>query len=204
MNNTYVNILDSEEEKISNKVEQIFQTLESEGRNPKYNKYTEEYREQELQRIADSKIQELRNIRNEYIEECEKAIENTKMNVSEPQIVDSYSLMSNRYKLLSQPLEKQIEVLGNMTNQNDFEIMKGMILERLTDQEKIRQVMKVELPSEETLKRQAIGQLKFRTANIDYIPGMNISRKTNMSIGGLEYYCNTLLGIGMPPLTSYF
>ena len=204
MNNTYVNILDSEEEKISNKVEQIFQTLESEGQNPKYQKYTEAYREQELQRIADSKVQELRNIRNVYIQECEKAIENTKMTVSEPQIVDSYSLMSNKYKLISQPLEKQIEVLGNMTNQNDFEIMKGMILERLTDQEQIRQVMKIQIPTEETLKRQAIGQLKFRTANIDYIPGMNISRKASMGIGGLEYYCNTLLGIGMPPLTSYF
>ena len=204
MNNTYVNILDSEEEKISNKVEQIFQTLESEGRNPKYDKYTEEYRKQELQRIADSKVQELRNIRNEYIEECEKAIANTKMNVSAPQIVDSYSLMSNKYKLISQTLEQQIEVLGNMTNQNDFEIMKGMILERLTDPNQIRQVMKVELPTEEKLKKQAIGQLKFRTANIDYIPGMNISRKANMGVGGLEYYCNTLLGIGMPPLTSYF
>lgn len=204
MNNTYVNILDSEEEKISNKVEQIFQTLESEGQNPKYQKYTEAYREQELQRIADSKIQELRNIRNNYIEECEKAIENTKMTVSEPQIVDSYSLMSNKYKLISQPLEKQIEVLGNITNHNDFEIMKGMILERLTDQEQIRQVMKIQIPTEETLKRQAIGQLKFRTANIDYIPGMNISRKASMGIGGVEYYCNTLIGIGMPPLTSYF
>ena len=203
MNNTYVNILDSEEEKISNKVEQIFQTLESEGQNPKYQKYTEAYREQELQRIADSKVQELRNIRNKYITECEKAIENTKMTVSEPQIVDSYSLMSNKYKLISQPLEKQIEVLGNITNHNDFEIMKGMILERLTDQEQIRQVMKVELPTEEKLKRQAIGQLKFRTANIDYIPGMNISRKASMGIGGVEYYCNTLIGIGMPPLTSY-
>lgn len=204
MNNTYVNILDSEEEKISNKVEQIFQTLESEGQNPKYQKYTEAYREQELQRIADSKVQELRNIRNKYIEECEKAIENYKINVSAPQIVDSYSLMTNKYKLISQPLEKQIEVLGNITNHNDFEIMKGMILERLTDQTQINQVMKVQLPTEETLKRQAIGQLKFRTANIDYIPGMNISRKTNMRVGGLEYYCNTLLGIGMPPLTSYF
>ena len=203
MNNTYVNILDSEEEKISNKVEQIFQTLESEGRNPKYNKYTKEYREQELQKIADSKVQELRNIRNKYIEECEKAIANTKINVSAPQIVDSYSLMSNKYKLISQTLEQQIEVLGNMTNQNDFEIMKGMILERLTDSNQIRQVMKVELPTEEKLKKQAIGQLKFRTANIDYIPGMNISRKANMGVGGLEYYCNTLLGIG-DPLFDYF
>lgn len=203
MNNTYVNILDSEEEKISNKVEQIFQTLESEGRNPKYNKYTKEYREQELQKIADSKVQELRDIRNKYIEECEKAIENTKMTVSAPQIVDSYSLMSNKYKLISQTLEQQIEVLGNMTNQNDFEIMKGMILERLTDPNQIRQVMKVELPTEEKLKKQAIGQLKFRTANIDYIPGMNISRKANMGVGGLEYYCNTLLGIG-DPLFDYF
>lgn len=203
MNNTYVNILDSEEEKISNKVEQIFQTLESEGRNPKYNKYTKEYREQELQKIADSKVQELRNIRNKYIEECEKAIANTKINVSAPQIVDSYSLMSNKYKLISQTLEQQIEVLGNMTNQNDFEIMKGMILERLTDPNQIRQVMKVELPTEEKLKKQAIGQLKFRTANIDYIPGMNISRKASMGVGGLDCYCNTLLGIG-DPLFDYF
>lgn len=203
MNNTYVNILDSEEEKISNKVEQIFQTLESEGRNPKYDKYTKEYRKQELQRIADSKVQELRNIRNKYIEECEKAIANTKMTVSAPQIVDSYSLMSNKYKLISQTLEQQIEVLGNIFDQNDFEIMKGMILERLTDQVQINRVMKVELPTEEKLKKQAIGQLKFRTANIDYIPGMNISRKANMGVGGLEYYCNTLLGIG-DPLFDYF
>lgn len=203
MNNTYVNILDSEEEKISNKVEQIFQTLESEGRNPKYNKYTEEYRKQELQRIADSKVQELRNIRNKYIEECEKAIENYKINVSEPLIVDSYSLMSNKYKLISQPLEKQLEVLGNIFDQNDFEIMKGMILERLTDQEQIRQVMKVELPTEEKLKKQAIGILKYRMADINAIPGMNISRKASMGVGGLEYYCNTLLGIG-DPLFDYF
>lgn len=62
----------------------------------------------------------LRGYRNKYIEECEKAIANTKINVSAPQIVDSYSLMSNKYKLISQPLEKQIEVLGNMTNQNDL------------------------------------------------------------------------------------
>jgi vacuolar-type H+-ATPase subunit E/Vma4 len=203
MNNTYVNILDSEEEKISNKVEQIFQTLESEGQNPKYQKYTEAYREQELQRIADSKVQELRNIRNKYIEECEKAIENYKMNVSAPQIVDSYSLMTNKYKLISQPLEKQIEVLGNMTNQNDFEIMKGMILERLTDQEQIRQVMKIQIPTTETVRKQALGQLRYRTANIDYIPGMNISRKASIGVGGLEYYCNTLLGIG-DPLFDYF
>ena len=195
MNNTYVNILDSEEEKISNKVEQIFQTLESEGRNPKYDKYTEEYRKQELQRIADSKVQELRNIRNEYIEECEKAIENYKINVSAPLIVDSYSLMSNRYKLISQPLEKQLEVLGNIFDQNDFDIMKGMILERLTDQEQIRQVMKVELPTEEKLKKQAIGILKYRMADINAIPGMNISRKASMRVGGLECYCKELLGI---------
>lgn len=203
MNNTYVNILDSEEEKISNKVEQIFQTLESEGRNPKYNKYTKEYREQELQKIADSKVQELRNIRNKYIEQCEKAIANTKINVSAPQIVDSYSLMSNKYKLISQPLEKQLEVLGNIFDQNDFDIMKGMILERLTDQEQIRQVMKVEFPTEEKLKKQAIGILKYRMADINAIPGMNISRKASMGVGGLEYYCNTLLGIG-DPLFDYF
>ena len=191
MNNTYVNILDSEEEKISNKVEQIFQTLESEGRNPKYNKYTKEYREQELQKIADSKVQELRNIRNKYIEQCEKAIANTKINVSAPQIVDSYSLMSNKYKLISQTLEQQIEVLGNMTNQNDFEIMKGMILERLTDPNQIRQVMKVEFPTEEKLKKQAIGQLKFRTANIDWIPSVKLNRAVSIQGLGLRNYLNS-------------
>ena len=191
MNNTYVNILDSEEEKISNKVEQIFQTLESEGRNPKYDKYTEEYRKQELQRIADSKVQELRNIRNEYIEECEKAIANTKINVSAPQIVDSYSLMSNKYKLISQPLEKQIEVLGNIFDPNDFDIMKGMILERLTDQTQINQVMKVELPTEEKLKKQAIGQLKFRTANIDWIPSIKLNRAVSIQGLGLRNYLNS-------------
>ena len=126
-----------------------------------------------------------------YIEQCEKAIANTKMTVSAPQIVDSYSLMSNKYKLISQPLEKQIEVLGNMTNQNDFEIMKGMILERLTDPNQIRQVMKVELPTEEKLKKQAIGQLKFRTANIDFIPSIKLNRAVSIQGLGLRNYLNS-------------
>ena len=111
--------------------------------------------------------------------------------MSAPQIVDSYSLMSNKYKLISQTLEQQIEVLGNMTNQNDFEIMKGMILERLTDPNQIRQVMKVELPTEEKLKKQAIGQLKFRTANIDYIPGIKLNRAVSIQGLGLRNYLNS-------------
>ena len=99
--------------------------------------------------------------------------------------------MSNKYKLISQTLEQQIEVLGNMTNQNDFEIMKGMILERLTDPNQIRQVMKVEFPTEEKLKKQAIGQLKFRTANIDWIPSIKLSRAVSIQGLGLRNYLNS-------------
>ena len=197
-------ILDDQEQLMASDVEKVFTSLANIPKEVGWSRYTLEAQKQIQVESVENAIKLLRGYRNKYIEQCEKAIENYKINVSAPQIVDSYSLMSNKYKLISQPLEKQIEVLGNMTNQNDFEIMKGMILERLTDQTQINQVMKVELPTEEKLKKQAIGQLKFRTANIDYIPGMNISRKANMGVGGLEYYCNTLLGIGMPPLISYF
>ena len=196
-------ILDDQEQLMASDVEKVFTSLANIPKGSDWSRYTLEAQKQIQVESVENAIKLLRGYRNKYIEQCEKAIANTKMTVSAPQIVDSYSLMSNKYKLISQPLEKQIEVLGNMTNQNDFEIMKGMILERLTDPNQIRQVMKVELPTEEKLKKQAIGQLKFRTANIDYIPGMNISRKTNMSVGGLEYYCNTLLGIG-DPLFDYF
>ena len=113
------------------------------------------------------------------------------MTVSAPQIVDSYSLMSNKYKLISQPLEKQLEVLGNIFDQNDFDIMKGMILERLTDSNQIRQVMKVEFPTEEKLKKQAIGQLKFRTANIDWIPSIKLNRAVSIQGLGLRNYLNS-------------
>lgn len=202
MNNTYVNILDSEEEKISNKVEQIFQTLESEGQNPKYQKYTEEYRKQELQRIADSKVQELRNIRNEYIDTVTKKIETTQMQIPEAKLTDSYKLKVEKYRLLSLDIKEQIQLLEETTNPDDFQILKGMIIE--LNPQHLEQIRKIQLPTQQDLQRQAIGMLKYRMADINSIPGMNISRKANMSVGGVEYYCNTLLGIGMPPLTSYF
>ena len=66
-----------------------------------------------------------------------------------------------------------------------------MILERLTDQEQIRQVMKIQIPTEETLKRQAIGQLKFRTANIDFIPGIKLNRAVSIQGLGLRNYLNS-------------
>ena len=196
-------ILDDQEQLMASDVEKVFTTLANIPKGSDWSRYTLEAQKQIQVESVENAIKLLRGYRNKYIEECEKAIANTKMTVSAPQIVDSYSLMSNKYKLISQTLEQQIEVLGNMTNQNDFEIMKGMILERLTDPNQIRQVMKVELPTEEKLKKQAIGILKYRMADINAIPGMNISRKTNMSVGGLGYYCNTLLGIG-DPLFDYF
>ena len=184
-------ILDDQEQIMASDVEKVFTTLANIPKGSDWSRYTLEAQKQIQVESVENAIKLLRGYRNKYIEECEKAIENYKINVSAPQIVDSYSLMSNKYKLISQPLEKQIEVLGNMTNQNDFEIMKGMILERLTDPNQIRQVMKVELPTEETLKKQAIGQLKFRTANIDFIPGIKLNRAVSIQGLGLRNYLNS-------------
>lgn len=184
-------ILDDQEQIMTSEVEKVFTSLSNIPKGNDWTRYTPEAQKQIQAEAVDKAIQLLHNYRNKYIDECEKAIANTKMTVSEPLIVDSYSLMTNRYKLISQPLEKQIEALRNASNQNDFEIVKGIILERLTDQEQIRQVMKIELPSEETLKRQAIGQLKFRTANIDYIPGVKLSRTISIQSQGLRSYLNS-------------
>lgn len=184
-------ILDDQEQLMASDVEKVFTTLANIPKGSDWTRYTLEAQKQIQAEAVEKSIQVLHGYRNKYIEECEKAIANTKMTVSAPQIVDSYSLMSNKYKLISQPLEKQIEVLRNMTNQNDFEIMKGMILERLTDPNQIRQVMKVELPTEEKLKKQAIGQLKFRTANIDWIPSIKLNRAVSIQGLGLRNYLNS-------------
>lgn len=184
-------ILDDQEQLMASDVEKVFTSLANIPKGSDWTRYTLEAQKQIQAEAVEKSIQVLHGYRNKYIEECEKAIENTKMTVSAPQIVDSYSLMSNKYKLISQTLEQQIEVLSNMTNQNDFEIMKGIILERLTDPNQIRQVMKVELPTEEKLKKQAIGQLKFRTANIDYIPGIKLNRAVSIQGLGLRNYLNS-------------
>ena len=184
-------ILDDQEQIMASNVEKVFTTLANIPKGSDWSRYTLEAQKQIQVESVENAIKLLRGYRNKYIEECEKAIENYKINVSAPQIVDSYSLMSNKYKLISQPLEKQIEVLGNIFDQNDFEIMKGIILERLTDPNQIRQVMKVELPTEETLKKQAIGQLKFRTANIDFIPGIKLNRAVSIQGLGLRNYLNS-------------
>lgn len=184
-------ILDDQEQIMASDVEKVFTSLANIPKGSDWTRYTLEAQKQIQAEAVENAIKLLRGYRNKYIEQCEKAIENTKMTVSAPQIVDSYSLMSNKYKLISQTLEQQIEVLSNMTNQNDFEIMKGMILERLTDPNQIRQVMKVELPTEEKLKKQAIGQLKFRTANIDWIPSIKLSRAVSIQGLGLRNYLNS-------------
>ncbi|MFR8981228.1 hypothetical protein [Catenibacterium sp.] len=184
-------ILDDQEQIMASDVEKVFTTLANIPKGSDWSRYTLEAQKQIQVESVENAIKLLRGYRNKYIEECEKAIENYKINVSAPQIVDSYSLMSNKYKLISQPLEKQIEVLGNIFDQNDFEIMKGIILERLTDPNQIRQVMKVELPTEETLKKQAIGQLKFRTANIDWIPSIKLNRAVSIQGLGLRNYLNS-------------
>lgn len=184
-------ILDDQEQIMASDVEKVFTTLANISKGSDWTRYTLEAQKQIQAEAVEKSIQVLRGYRNKYIEQCEKAIENYKINVSAPQIVDSYSLMSNKYKLISQPLEKQIEVLGNMTNQNDFEIMKGMILERLINPTQINQVMKVEFPTEEKLKKQAIGQLKFRTANIDFIPGIKLNRAVSIQGLGLRNYLNS-------------
>lgn len=184
-------ILDDQEQLMASDVEKVFTSLANIPKGSDWTRYTLEAQKQIQVESVENAIKLLRGYRNKYIEQCEKAIANTKINVSAPQIVDSYSLMSNKYKLISQPLEKQLEVLGNIFDQNDFDIMKGMILERLTDQTQINQVMKVELPTEETLKKQAIGQLKFRTANIDFIPGIKLSRAVSIQGLGLRNYLNS-------------
>lgn len=184
-------ILDDQEQLMASDVEKVFTSLANIPKGSDWTRYTLEAQKQIQVESVENAIKLLRGYRNKYIEQCEKAIANTKMTVSAPQIVDSYSLMSNKYKLISQTLEQQIEVLSNMTNQNDFEIMKGMILERLTDPNQIRQVMKVELPTEEKLKKQAIDQLKFRTANIDYIPGIKLNRAVSIQGLGLRNYLNS-------------
>lgn len=184
-------ILDDQEQLMASDVEKVFTSLSNVPKGSDWTRYTPEAQKQIQAEAVDKAIQLLHGYRNKYIEECEKAIANTKMTVSAPLIVDSYSLMTNKYKLISQPLEKQIEALSNMTNPNDFEIVKGMILERLTDPNQIRQVMKVELPTEEKLKKQAIGQLKFRTANIDWIPSVKLSRAISIQSQGLRSYLNS-------------
>ena len=186
-----IQILDDQEKLLANDVEKVFTSLANIPKGVDWTRYTLEAQKQIQNEAVEKALQVLHGYRNKYIEQCEKAIENYKINVSAPQIVDSYSLMSNKYKLISQTLDKQLEVLGNMTNQNDFEIMKGMMLERLTDQTQINQVMKVEFPTEEKLKKQAIGQLKFRTANIDWIPSLKLNRAVSIQGLGLRNYLNS-------------
>lgn len=193
--NEYEQILNNKEQEVAQQVEGIFLAVESEGNNPKYENYKEGYSEQVKRQFADSEAKKLLEIREKYIADCERAINNTKMTVSEPMIVDSFSLETTRYKMLGQSLDSQIESLEHMTNISDFEIMKGIILEQVTDSSLQNKVRGIDPPTEEKLKKQAIGQLKFRTADINWIPGVDMTRKLGINRQGLNSYLLELLGI---------
>lgn len=193
--NEYIEILDRKEQELSQEVEDIFRKIEKEGRDNKYKDYTKEANERIKRQIADTGVGKLKDIRAKYISECEKAIANTKMTVPQAVISDSFSLETTRYKVISKPLESQIELLKNTTNISDFEVIKGMILDKCTDSETIRKIQEIEAPNEETLKSQAIGQLRLRTADINWIPSVKLSRALHISRQGLENYLLELLGI---------
>lgn len=193
--NEFIEILDRKEQELSQEVEDIFRKIEKEGRNDKYKDYTKEANERIKRQIADTGVGKLKDIRAKYISECEKAIANTKMTVPQAVIRDSFSLETTRYKVISKPLESQIELLKNTTNISDFEVIKGMILDKCTDSETIRKIQEIEAPNEETLKSQAIGQLRLRTADINWIPSVKLSRALHISRQGLDNYILELLGI---------
>ena len=193
--NEYIEILDRKEQELSKEVEDIFRKIEQEGRDNKYKDYTKEANERIKRQIADTGVGKLKDIRAKYISECEKAIANTKMTVPQAVIRDSFSLETTRYKVISKPLESQIELLKNTTNISDFEVIKGMILDKCTDSETIRKIQEIEAPNEETLKSQAIGQLRLRTADINWIPSVKLSRALHISRQGLDNYILELLGI---------
>lgn len=193
--NEYIEILDRKEQELSQEVEDIFRKIEKEGRDEKYKDYTKEANERIKRQIADTGVGKLKDIRAKYISECEKAIENTKMTVPQAVIRDSFSLETTRYKVISKPLKSQIELLKNTTNISDFEVIKGMILDKCTDSETIRKIQEIEAPNEETLKSQAIGQLRLRTADINWIPSVKLSRALHISRQGLDNYILELLGI---------
>lgn len=193
--NEYIEILDRKEQELSQEVEDIFRKIEQEGRDNKYKDYTKEANERIKRQIADTGVGKLKDIRAKYISECEKAIANTKMTVPQAVIRDSFSLETTRYKVISKPLKSQIELLKNTTNISDFEVIKGMILDKCTDSETIRKIQEIEAPNEETLKSQAIGQLRLRTADINWIPSVKLSRALHISRQGLDSYILELLGI---------
>ena len=193
--NEYIEILDRKEQELSQEVENIFKKIEKEGRDEKYKDYTREANERIKRQIADTGVGKLKDIRAKYISDCEKAIENTKMTVPQAVIRDSFSLETTRYKVISKPLKSQIELLRNTTNISDFEIIKGMILDKCTDSETIRKIQEIKAPNEETLKSQAIGQLRLRTADINWIPSVKLNRALSINNGGLENYLLELLGI---------
>lgn len=197
--NEFIEILDRKERELSQEVEDIFRKIEKEGRDENYKDYTKEATERIKRQIADTGVGKLKDIRAKYISECEKAIANTKMTVPQAVIRDSFSLETTRFKVISKPLKSQIELLKNTTNISDFEVIKGMILEKCTDSETIRKIQEIEAPNEETLKNQAIGQLRLRTADINWIPSVKLNRTLLISDQGLENYILGLLGISSSP-----
>lgn len=193
--NEFIEILDRKEQELSQEVEDIFKKIEKEGRDDIYKDYTKEASERIKRQIADTGVGKLKDIRAKYISDCEKAIANTKMTVPQAVIRDSFSLETIRYKIIAKPLKSQIELLKNTTNISDFELIKGMILDKCTDSETIRKIQEIEAPNEETLKSQAIGQLRLRTADINWIPSVKLSRALLISNKGLDNYILELLGI---------
>ena len=196
MKNSYIEILNDQETAIAPKVEAIFEKLENESTDPKYFKFTEEAKKEELNHVKNEAIKELQGLKREFERSTKRMIEDFQLENPKQAINDNYKLMSMQLFLASLTDEEQLEVLKNALNKTDFHLIKGaLIMLNNSDGNFRKEIENVKYTDGEDLKNAALGTLSLKCNDYGYMPGTTIARQLHIRNVGITGYVEMLLGL---------
>lgn len=196
MKNSYMEILNNQETAIAPKVEAIFSKLENESADPKYMKFTEEAKKEELNHVKNKTIKELQGIKREFERSTRRMIEDFQLENPKQAINNNYKLLSMQLFLASMTNKEKLEVLKNTLNKTDFHLIKGaLIMLNNSDGNFRKEIENVKYTDGQDLKNIALGTLSLKVNDYGYMPGTTIARQLHIRNVGITGYVEMLLGI---------
>lgn len=193
MENNYIKLIDKTEGNYKTAASRILEEYQENISNPILNRLNEQARAEELAYYKKEVVNSFSSLKEKFIKECREKLETTTYKEPEPTIVDSFTLRKKQLELLSTKDEDNIKNLKDIQNEQDFKIIKGLLIEQALEfKGDHTEIAKTKFTTQEDLKAQASVYLTNIEYNPNRIVGLNVG--TNMTIRrtGLDRYLDSI------------
>lgn len=196
MENKYMELINTVEEKYQGRTAQILEDYKSSVTNENMNKYTEEARREEVEFFKQDTISQLSRLKERYIKDALNQLENLEVKEPDATIVDTFTLRKTQLNILSNRADDNIKLLRDIPNEQDFNLIKGLLIEQAILQNKdYAEISKVKFTTQDDLKARAYSQLNQIANNPSKMIGLDPGLNMVIRKDGIEEYLNKIAGI---------